>query len=218
MGTSTDIREAINAELKYDPLVDDADIHVVNVNGDVALNGTVPSYPQYLEAAAAAQRIGGVKNVHNHLEVVLPGADFRDDAMLTTAANNALTLNVIVPDGVEATAEDGNLTLTGTVGYGTERAAAERAVSGLIGLRNVRNDIEVSYDIEDPVGVDLHVQEALTRSALVSDDSDVEVDSKGGIITLTGHVHTWAEHDAVIDAAWMARGVIDVRDELQITG
>ncbi len=42
--------------------------------------------------------------------------------------------------------------------------------------------------------------------------------TKDGIITLTGHVRTWAEHDAVLDAAWMARGVIDVRDELQITG
>ena len=218
MGATTDIREAVNAELKFDPLVDDADIHVVNVSGDVALNGTVPSYPQYLEATAAAQRVGGVKNVHNHLEVVLPDTDFRDDAMLTTAANNALTLNVTVPDGVEATAQDGNLTLTGTVSYGTERAAAETAVSGLIGLRNVRNDIEISYDVEDPVGVDLHVQEALDRSAVVSDDSDVEVATKGGIITLTGHVRTWAEHDAVIGAAWMAGGVIDVRDELQVTG
>ena len=218
MGTTKDIREAVEAELKFDPLVNDADIHVVNVSGDVALNGTVPSYPQYLEASAAAQRVGGVKNAHNHLEVVLPDADVRDDAMLTTAANNALTQNVIVPDGLEATAEDGNVTLTGTVGYGPERAAAERAVSGLIGLRNVRNDIEISYDVEDPVGVDLHVQEALGRSALVPDDSDVEVDTKDGIITLTGHVRTWAEHDAVLGAAWMARGVIDVRDELQITG
>src|SRR5215469_2731680 len=147
MGTTKDIRDAVNAELKFDPLVDDADVHVVNINGDVALNGTVPSYPQYLEAAAATQRVSGVKNVDNHLQVVLPDADFRDDALLTTAANNALTLNVTVPDGVEATAEDGNLTLTGTVGYGQERAAAERAVSGLIGLRNVRNDIEVGYDV-----------------------------------------------------------------------
>ena len=218
MGITKDIREAVDAELEFDPLVDDADVHVVNVNGDVALNGTVPSYPQYLEAAAAARRLGGVKNVHNHLAVVLPDADLRDDAMLTTAANNALTMNVTVPDGVEATALDGNLTLTGTVGYGTERAAAETAVSGLIGLRNVRNDIEISYDVEDPVGVDLHVQEALGRSAVVSDDSDVEVAIKGGIITLTGHVRTWAEHDAVIGAAWMAGGVIDVRDDLQITG
>ena len=122
MSTTKDIREAVEAELKFDPLVDDADIHVVNVNGDVALNGTVRSYPQYLEAAAAAHRVGGVKNVHNHLEVVLPTEDFRDDAMLTTAANNALTLNVTVPDGVEATALDGNVTLTGTVDYGQERA------------------------------------------------------------------------------------------------
>ena len=218
MGKTQDIRQAVEAELGFDPLIDAANITVRNMNGEVALNGTVPSYPQYLEASAAAQRVAGVTSVYNHLEVVLPEGDFRDDAMLTTAANNALTLNVTVPDGVEATAQDGNLTLTGTVGYGTERAAAERAVSGLIGLRNVRNDIEISYDVEDPVGVDLHVQEALDRSALVPDDSDVEVAAKDGVITLTGHVRTWAEHDAVTEAAWMATGVIDVRDDLQISG
>ena len=44
------------------------------------------------------------------------------------------------------------------------------------------------------------------------------VETKGGIITLTGHVRTWAEHDAVVDAAGMALGVIDVHDDLQITG
>ena len=217
MGRTTDIRAAVEAEFKFDPLVDDADIHVMNMNGDVALNGTVPSYPQYLEAAAAAQRVSGVKNVHNHLEVILPDADFRDDVMLATAANNALTLNVTVPDGVEATAQDGNLTLTGTVEYGAERAAAELAVAGLTGVRNVRDNIEISYDA-NPVDVDLHVQEALGRSALVPDDSDVKVATDGSIITLTGHVRTWAEHDAVVGAAWMARGVIDVDDELQITG
>ena len=217
MSTTQDIRAAVEAELKFDPLVDDADIQVMNVNTDVALNGTVPNYPQYLEAAAAAQRVTGVKNVYNHLEVALSEADFRDDVMLITAANNALAQNVTVPDGVEATASDGNVTLTGTVSFGTERAAAERAVAGLTGVRNIRDDIEISYDA-DPVDVDLHVQEALGRSALVPDDSDVEVATKGSTITLTGHVRTWAEHDAVVGAAWMARGVIDVRDDLVITG
>src|SRR6516162_4796642 len=150
MGTTKDIRDAVNAELKFDPLVDDADIHVVNANGNVALNGTVPSYAQYLEAAAAAQRVGGVKNVHNHLEVVLPDADVQDDAMLTTAANDALLLNVTVPDGVEASARDGNVTLTGAVKYGRQREAAELAVAGLAGVRNIRDDIDLSYDA-DPV-------------------------------------------------------------------
>jgi osmotically-inducible protein OsmY len=217
MGTTKDIREAVEAELRFDPLVDETDIVVRNINGDVALNGTVPSYPQYLEATAAAQRVAGVKNVHNHLEVFLPDGDYRDDAMLTTAANNALALNVTVPDGVEATAGDGNLTLTGLVTYGRQRQSAELAVAGLTGVRNVKNDIDVSYDT-DPVDVTWLVQDALDRNALVSDNSDVSVDTRGNTVTLRGHVRTWAERDAVVGAAWMAGGVSEVRDDLVITG
>jgi osmotically-inducible protein OsmY len=217
VGETKDIREAVEAELRFDPLVDPADIAVRNIDGDVALNGTVPSYPQYLEAAAAAQRVGGVKNVHNHLEVVLPPGNYRDDAMLTTAANNALAANITVPDGVEATAYEGNVELTGTVEHGPQRAAAELAVAGLAGVRNVRDDIEIGGDA-DPGGVAAGVQDALDRSALVADDSDVGVYTSGNTVTLTGHVRTWAEHDAVVGAAWMASGVSDVRDELNITG
>ena len=217
MSRTKDIREAVESELAFDPRVDTADVTVRNLNGEVALNGTVRSYPQYLEAAAAAQRVAGVTSVLNHLQVVLPPEDYRDDSMLTTAANNALAVNVTVPDGVEATANDGNLTLTGTVSYGSERAAAEQAVAGLAGVRNVRDDIEIAYDA-DPVDIDLHVREALDRSALVPDDSDVEVDTSGNVVKLTGRVRTWAEHDAVVGAAWMATGVLDVRDDLSITG
>jgi osmotically-inducible protein OsmY len=217
MSQTKDIRDAVENELGYGPLVDDSDISVKNLNGDVALNGTVPSYPQYLEAAAAARRVAGVKKVQNHLEVVLPAEDYRDDATLTTTANNALTLNIAVPDGVEATAKNGNLTLTGTVSYGSERTAAEQAVIYLTGVRNVKDDIDISTDA-DPVDVTLNVQDALDRNALIPDDSDVAVDTSGNTVTLTGNVRTWAEHDAVIGAAWMAAGVYDVIDNLYVTG
>jgi osmotically-inducible protein OsmY len=217
MSQTKDIRAAVERELSYDPLIDDSDISVKNINGDVALNGTVPSYPQYLEAAAAARRVAGVKNLQNHLEVVLPAGDYRDDATLTTTANNALTLNVAVPDGVEATASNGDVTLTGTVSYGAERTDAEQAVTYLTGVRNVRDDIAISTDA-DPVDVTLNVHDALDRYALIPDDSDVAVDTSGNTVTLTGHVRTWAEHDAVVDAAWMATGVYDVSDDLDVTG
>jgi len=217
VGRTKDVRAAVDKELGFDPMVDAAQVTVRNIGGDVTLTGTVPSYPQYVAAAAAARRVAGVTGVHNKLEVALPDGDFRDDVKLATAANNALAGNVTVPDTVEAIAEDGNITLTGTVAYGIERAAAEAAVAGLTGVRNVFDEIEVSYVI-NPVDVDLHVQQALERSALVPDGSDVTAQTKDGIITLTGHVRTWAEHDAVAGAAWMAQGVIDVRDELQITG
>jgi len=216
VGKTKDVRAAVEAELGFDPSVDAKDITVRNINGELTLNGTVPSYPQYVEAAAAARRVAGVKNVQNHLEVVLPPSDYRDDATLTTAANNALTLNITVPDGVEATAKNGNLTLTGTVSIGTEMTAAEQTVAGLTGVRNVRDDIDISTDA-DPVDVTFNVQDALDRYALIPDDSDVAVDANGNSVTLTGHVRTWAEHDAVVDAAWRAIGVYDVRDNLYVT-
>jgi osmotically-inducible protein OsmY len=217
MSSTKDIREAVEAELTFDPLVDVTDITVKNINGDVALNGTVPNYPQYLEAASATQRVAGVKQVHNHLAVELPSGDYRDDVQLITAANNALMWDVTVPSGIEATARDGNLTLAGTVDFGSQRTAAELAVSGLTGVRNVRDDIVINL-AADPGDVTLLVQDALDRNALIMDDSDVLVDTAGSRVTLTGHVRTWAEHDAAIDAAWMASGVYDVIDDLAITG
>src|SRR3974377_825984 len=193
MGKKKDVRHAVEAELGFDPLVDASDITVKNMNGEVALNGTVPSYPQYGEAAAAAQRVHGVKDVHNHLEVVLPPGDHRDDATLTTTANDALTLNIAVPDGVEATARNGNLTLTGTVSYGSQRTVTELTWAGRTCSRNLKDDIQISNDA-DPVDVALNVQDALDRYALIPDDSDVAVDTSGNAVTLSGHVRTWAEH------------------------
>jgi osmotically-inducible protein OsmY len=217
VGKTKDIREAVEAELDFDPLVDDGDITVKNMNGEVALNGTVPSYPQYQEAAAAAQRVSGVTRVHNHLEVVLPPENYRDDPTLTTMGNNALTANISVPASVEAVASNGNIMLSGTVRYGSERASAELAVAGLTGVRNIQDEIDIASDA-DPADVTLGVQEALDRNALILDDSDVVVDAEANTVSLSGHVRTWAEHDAAVDAAWMASGVYDVQDNLYVTG
>jgi len=59
MGKTKDVRAAVEAELRFDPRVDPSDVTVRNLGGDVTLTGTVPSYPQYLEAAAAARRVAG---------------------------------------------------------------------------------------------------------------------------------------------------------------
>ena len=217
MGKTKEVRDAVEAELDFDPRVDATDVTVRNLGGEVALDGTVSSYPQYLAARAAAQRVSGVTKVLNHLEVVLPERDYRDDAQLTTTSNNALGQNVSVPAGIEATANDGNVQLTGTVRFRTDRDAAERAVAGLTGVRNVWDYIEVDDDL-DPTDATFLVLEAMDRYGLTHQNSDVSVTTSGTTVTLAGHVRTWAEHDAVIDAAWMAGGVSDVDDQLAVTG
>jgi osmotically-inducible protein OsmY len=69
MGKTKDVRSAVEKELGFDPRVDASDIKVVNVGGHVNLTGTVPSFPQYLQASAAARRVAGVTSVDNNLEV-----------------------------------------------------------------------------------------------------------------------------------------------------
>ncbi len=51
------------------------------------------------------------------------------------------------------------------------------------------------------------MQDALDRYGLMAVDTDVQVDASDGTVALTGHVRTWAEHAAVIAAAWRGVGV-----------
>ena len=120
------------------------------MNGEVVLAGTVPSYPQYLTATAAARRIAGARNVRNDLEVRLPPDDIRDDTELAKAANDALTLNEATPVGVAAKAANGDVILTGVARNATEQGAAELLVAALTGVRRVTNNIEVRADAGPP--------------------------------------------------------------------
>jgi osmotically-inducible protein OsmY len=218
MGKARDIRKAVEEALGRDRIVDAVGITVINVKGSVALNGTVPSYPQYLQAAETARNVAGVTGVHNHLQVELPPEAHRDDAMLTTAANNALAASALVPGEIEATAKDGNLTLTGPVKYGSQREAAESAVSGLTGVRYVKDETDLVFDV-DPGEVNRLVSEALRNAPAPRDDSDVTATATGNTVMLSGRVRTQAQRDAVVSAAWRGHAVMAVIDAaLEITG
>jgi osmotically-inducible protein OsmY len=143
MGDIDDAGDAVVDALTFDPDVGAADITVRAVGGAVLLTGTVPSYPQYLAAVADARQVAGARNVRDDLEIRLPPGEVRDDAALTIAANDALTLNEAMPASVRAQAENGDVILTGTVRDATERAAAELLVGALTGVRWVTNDITI---------------------------------------------------------------------------
>src|SRR5215470_1376449 len=73
----------------FDPDVDASDITVEDRDGEVVPAGSVPSYPQHLEAAAVASRLPGVSRMHNYPEIALPPGD----QTLTAMANDVLTLS-----------------------------------------------------------------------------------------------------------------------------
>lgn len=61
MKTDTQLQQDVIAELKWEPLVNAAQIGVEVKNGIVTLAGHVSSYPEKWEAERAAQRVSGVK-------------------------------------------------------------------------------------------------------------------------------------------------------------
>ena len=137
-----DIRAAVYQELDADRLVDAADIVVGVVDGEVSLNGTVPSEDQRAEAVMAARRVAGVTGVDNLLDVALPVGDDLEDAALAQRVSGELAAKG-VPDGVRAAARKGDVVLTGTVSDSAQRAAAEDAAAGAAGVLSITNRIEV---------------------------------------------------------------------------
>lgn len=142
----SDIRAAVHDELVTDPRVDASDIVVEIFNGEVLLNGTVPSQAQRTEAVAAARRAAGGTDVRDLLAIAMPDDDYGDDTALARLASEALAATRAVPDGIRATARQGNIFLTGTVSHSAQRSAAEDAVAGVAGVLSITNQITVQGD------------------------------------------------------------------------
>ena len=138
-----DIRAAVHEALVADPRINADDIVVEVFDGDITLNGTVPSQAQRTEAAVAARRVAGATTVQNLLAVALPSNDYGDDTALAQLVNEALGANRAVPDGVRATCREGAVFLTGIVSLSAQRAAAEDAAAGVAGVLSITNQIEV---------------------------------------------------------------------------
>jgi osmotically-inducible protein OsmY len=205
----------VQDELLWETRVEDAaEIAVFVRDGAVTLRGTVGSLGAKHAAATAAQRVAGVRRVDNRLDVRLLERHRRDDAELRGAVVRALSWNVQVPDGVDASVTDGTVTLTGVVAFGHQRDAAAAAARNLRGVTAIHDEIRVKSPFAATDVTD-RIERAFERNAQIEADA-LRVEATDGTVTLTGNVATWAEHDAALDAAWAAPGVTDVKDELEI--
>lgn len=211
-----DLERDVKEELAFDPRVDVKAITVSAKGGVVTLSGSAPTYAAKLAASRDAERVSGVNVVVEHMDVSLPDLHARTDADLAKAAADALRWDVEVPQGkIKTSVRDGWITLEGTVDWQYQRAAADGAVRYLVGVKGVTNQIAVAPSLgERAIDVKKHIKDALTRSA-ETDAQRITVDTaEGGGVTLRGTIHSWAEREEVMRAAWATPGVRKVQDAL----
>lgn len=214
--TDSELQQDVIRELKWDTRVRETEVGVEVSNGVVTLTGAVSSWGKRQAAEKAAHRVQGVLDVANDIQVHLPGDWRKTDTEVAQAVRQALEWDDFVPDQkIRTTVSDGVVTLQGTVDFATQKYDAERAVRNLSGVRSIVNEIEVLPAPVSASEVKHAIQDALERQA-TREAQRIQINVKDGKVTLSGRVHSWAEHEAARGAALGAAGVRNVQADLRI--
>jgi osmotically-inducible protein OsmY len=213
--TDEELSRLVAAELLWDPKIDGEAIAVSAHDGTVTLRGTVGSPREKHEARKATERVSGVQNVDDELDVRVLNEHRREDADLRGHVLQALMLDSTVPTTVDASVRKGEVTLTGVATWKYQRDEAEFVAGNVLGVAGVHNEIALATPVPDAGDVSQSIKRAFERDAKIQ-ASNVEVNTLNGTVRLTGTVNSWSEHDAAVAAAWSAPGVIDVDDRVNV--
>jgi hypothetical protein len=87
--SDTDIRRDVEAELQWDPSIDDRKIGVFVSDGVVTLTGEVTHLTGRWAAEDIAKRVSGVRAIATEIQVKPPLSEIRSDTDIAEAAANA---------------------------------------------------------------------------------------------------------------------------------
>ncbi|GLU33765.1 BON domain-containing protein [Trinickia caryophylli] len=215
MKTDDVLKQEVCDELEWDPTFDASAVSVAVTDGIVKLEGHVPSFAQKVALEKAVQRVAGVRAFVVEVAVARPAAEVQDDETVAQAVRAVLEATEGLPRGaITVAVERGCITLTGTLGWGHQRRAAELATARVRGVVGVVNLISVRADA-DPADIATKILAALKRRAH-ADAKRLDVEVREGVVTLRGTVGSLAEKRAAEGVAWATRGVRGVVDQLTV--
>jgi len=207
----TDVQNAI----KWEPLLNAAEIGVTAKDGIVTLTGEVDSYAKKVEAENATKKVIGVTAVVEKIEVKFPNSWSKSNEEIAKEVVNALKSNWSVPDEkVSVKVEDGWVTLSGEFPWNYQKDAAKNAVNYLMGVKGVTNNITIKSGTHDAIEQE-DVEEAIGRSWSI-DDNDINVSVEGTTVTLSGTVTSFYQKEEAGRIAWNTPGIWSVKNQLSI--
>lgn len=215
MKTDEKIQQDVLEQIRWNPLLDAAEIGVSVRNGVVTLSGQVDTYQKKLAAEKEAKKVAGVRAIAEEIHVGISPRSKKTDAEIAEAVINALKWHTSIPqENIQVKVEDGIVTLDGEVEWEFQRESAKNAVVNLTGVRNVINTIRLKHKVT-PNDLKQRINAAFHRSATL-DASKIEVEVVGTKAILKGKVRSFAEREDAENAAWSAPGILDVDNKLEL--
>jgi osmotically-inducible protein OsmY len=211
-----EIQRDVMDEIDWDPEVEVTDVGVEVDDRVVTLTGTVDHYATKQAAERAAFRVAGVRAVANDITIHAMWDGTHTDTDVAKAVANVLEYNTTIPAGaIDARVANHWVTLSGEVDWDYQRRTAEKAVKRIQGVTGVFNNIAVKQPKVSAKDVRDGIEKALVRSAEI-DANHISIEVQDGEVILHGNVRSWAERKEAQAAAWKARGVTMVRNEIEI--
>ena len=216
MKSNQDLQKDVQDAIKWEPLLNAAEIGVIAEDGVITLTGTVNSYAKKLEAEGAAKNVAGVKAVVEKIEIKYPSAyGKKTDTEIALEVLEALKFNWEIPnDKVKIKVENGWITLDGELRWNYQKEAAKTAIKDLTDVMGVTNNIKIKPDSTDEIEKK-SIENALERNWSI-DDEDIDVRVDGNRVTLNGTVESLYQKDEAERIAWNAPGVWTVDNELVV--
>jgi osmotically-inducible protein OsmY len=215
MKSNSDLQKDVQDAIKWEPLLNAAEIGVTVHDGVVTLTGTVDSYYKKSEAEHAAKNVAGVKAVVEKIEIQLGNSWQKNDNEIATEVLNAFKSNWEVPtDKVKVMVEKGWVTLEGELQWNYQKEAAKKAVHNLDGVKGVTSNLKIKSSNDDSIEKNA-IERAINRNWSLA-EQDIEIKVTENRVKLSGIVHSWYQKEEAARIAWNSPGVWNVDNELEI--
>ena len=219
LGLSQDqLHTRVHAELHQDNRIKDDGIDLRVSNGTVTLDGTVPTLHQKQLAEEDARNVVGVGWVINYL--VVKGDTIEDWVVADNVRYELHTDYALRGAPLKVEIRSGVVTLSGTAHSLWEHDHAKEVASRVAGVREVLNEIRVSFDqtySDARLTKEIHTHLKWNWRTFWN-HNDIQVKVQNGVATLTGHAAWWAERQEAGKIAYNTNGIWLVDNRLKVAG
>jgi len=215
MKNNSELQKDVQDAIKWQPLLNAAEIGVTAKDGVVSLTGVVDSFAKKTEAEDAARNVAGVTALVEKIEVKFPNSYSKTNAEIAKEVLTALKASwEVAQDKIQVKVEAGWVTLTGELVWNYQKEAARKAIENLMGVTGVTNNITIKSDSQQEVER-LGIESALKRNWAFH-DNNIAVTVSGHTATLNGRVGSLYQKSQAGSIAWNAPGVWRVDNELVV--